>query len=331
MTSAAPASAPRGWPAAVTALYLLGAALLVTFYTLRTVWVLPYGMDGFTYGEPPFPFRYRMLVPLLARGLVTVAHIPLAWAYAALATLSVFALLLVFDRTLAQSMRRDTARVLAPFVLYPLAWNYCGLNLLYFPFDLPGVFFFAAALLAVTRRKWWIYYPLFAVATLNRETTWFYTVVCLFVLYRRMPARALALHVLAQAALWIGIKTALYRAFPSAEPQLFANMFAQNASTWRGMLTLHGSGLKDWAKLFLMFGGLWLVLPFIWRGRPEPVRRALLAAPVFVLPMLVVGTIDEARVYGELIPLITMPSLLWLAARLEGEPVTGPVPDFPGP
>lgn len=325
--SAAPPAAPPGaagggrsafgWPAAVAALYFLCAALLVAFYTVRTIWVLPYGMDGFTYGEPPYPFRYRILVPLLARGLVAATHIPLAWAYAALATLSVFGLLLVFDRTLADYVRRDTARVLAPFVLYPLAWNYCGLNLLYFPFDLPGVFFFAAAMLAVTRRQWWLYYPLFAIATLNRETTWFFTVVFLFVAFRRLPARGLAAHVVAQAALWVAIKVALYHAYPGAEPHLFANMITRNLETWRGMLTLRGSGLKDWAKLGLMFGGLHLALPWTWRGRPEPVQRALLAAPLFVLPMLLVGTIDEARVYGELVTVIATPTLLWLAVRLE--------------
>jgi len=311
----------RGWPAAITAAYFLCSALFVTFYTMRTVWVLPWGMTGFTYGEPPYPFRYRVLVPLLARNLAAWTHVPLAIVYGALATLAVFGLLLVYDRYLAQfTARRDTARVLALGILYPLAWNYCGLNLMYFPFDLPGVFFFTAALLALTRGRWSAYYLLFALATVNRETTWFFTVVCLFVWAGRMPARTLAAHVLAQAAIWIAIKTVLFHAYAGAGQGLFANMIAQNLATFRGMLTLQGSGPKDWAKLFLMFGSLWLVLPFVWRGRPEAVRRTLLAAPVFILPMLIVGTIDEARVYGELIPLIATPVLLHAASRLESTP-----------
>ena len=319
MNHAAAAGAPAGraGPVATSAVYLLCAALFVTLYTWRTVWVLPWGMAGFTYGDPPYPFRYRVLVPLIAKNLAAWTHIPLALVYAGLATLAVFGLLLVYDRYLAQFMRRDLARVLALGILYPLAWNYCGLNLMYFPFDLPGVFFFTAALLALTRGRWTAYYPLFALATVNRETTWFFTVVCLAVWMGRMPARALAAHVLAQALIWIAIKATLFHVYAGAGQGLFANMAAQNFATFRGMLTLQGSGLKDWAKLFLMFGSLWIALPFVLRGRPDPVRRALFAAPVFVLPMLIVGTIDEARVYGELIPLIATPFLLHVAARFE--------------
>jgi hypothetical protein len=311
---------PAAWPIALTALYLGCAALFVTFYTLRTVWTVKDGMEVFTYGAPPYPFRFRILVPMLARGLVAMTHIPLAWAYASLATLSVFGLLLVVDRYLAQYTRRDLARVLALGILYPLAWNFCGLNLMYFPFDLPGVFLFAAAFFALTRGRWFVYYALFVVATLNRETTWLLTVIFLCVQFRHVTVRALAGHAIAQAALWVGIKAVLFHAFPGEERILFADMAWQNLETIRGMLTLSGSGLKDWAKLGLMFGSLWLALPFVWRGRPEPVRRALLAVPVFIIPITIVGTIDEARVYGELLVLITMPSLLWLAARLEEPP-----------
>jgi hypothetical protein len=41
---------------------------------------------------------------------------------------------------------------------------------------------------------------------------------------------------------------------------------------------------------------------------------------LFLVPMLVVGTIDEARLYAEWIPLAAAPVLLALARRL-GEPV----------
>lgn len=308
---------PMAWPIALTVLYLGCAALFVTFYTLRTVWTVKDGMEVFTYGAPPYPFRYRILVPLLARGLVTMTHIPLAWAYASLVTVSVFGLLLIVDRYLAQYTRRDLARVLALGILYPLAWNFCGLNLMYFPFDLPGVFLFAAALFALTRGRWFVYYALFVVATLNRETTWLLTVVFLCVQFRHLGLRALAGHAIAQATLWVGIKAVLFHAFPGEDRILFADMAWQNRETIRGMLTLSGNGLHDWAKLGLMFGSLWLALPFVWRGRPEPVRRALLAVPVFLVPITIVGTIDEARVYGEVLVLIATPVLLWLAARLE--------------
>ena len=86
------------------------------------------------------------------------------------------------------------------------------------------------------------------------------------------------------------------------------------------MLTFSRAGLRDLAKLVLMFGGLWLLVPFIHREQPRFVRRALFTFPVFLLPMLVVGTIDEARLYAEWVPLVAAAWLLALAHRV-GESV----------
>ena len=306
----------RALGAAMTAFHFLSAALFMTFYTGRTRWIPP-GMEGFTNGQAPYPFRYRVLAPLLARASATLTHLPLALVYAALGTLAVFGLLLVFERLLAEFARRDLARVLAPAILYPVAWNYCGLNLMYFPFDMPGLFFMVAACLCLVRRSWPLYYALFVLGTLNRETTWFWTVLFLLVEFRRLPFRALTAHLAAQAAIWVGLKIALYDLFPGSERALFATMLPKNLDTWHGMLTLHGTGLKDWAKAVLMFGGLWLAVPFVLRGQPRFVQRTLWGVVPFVAAMIIVGTIDEARVYGEILPLVTLPVLIWLARRIE--------------
>jgi hypothetical protein len=293
----------------------LCAALFMALYTARTRWISP-GMDAFTHDAAPYPFRFRILIPGIARFLNETAHVPLGIAYAAIGTLAVFALLLVYERFLALWLERDFARVLAFGLLYPMAWNYLGLNLMYFPFDLPGLCFFTAGLLLLVRRQWLLYYPLFALATINRETTWFLTVVFLFTEWGRMRKGALLAHVLAQAVLWVAIKAALYQAFPGAERALFGSLWWKNQATLVGMFTLRDNGLKDWAKLFLMFGGFWMLVPFVWRGQPPFVRRALLAAPVLIAPMFLVGTIDEARQFPELIPLIATPVLLRLGAML---------------
>jgi hypothetical protein len=302
----------------VPAFYFLCATLFMELYTARTRWISP-GMDAFTHDAAPFPFRFRILIPLIARILNEDAHVPLWFAYFAIGTLSVFGLLLAYDRFLALFLPRDLARVLAFGMLYPLAWNYLGLNLMYFPFDMPCMFFFTAGLLLLYQRRWEFYYPLFALATINRETTWFLTVVLLFTAFGRMRGRTLALHVLSQAALWIAIKWALYRQVPDADRALFGSLWWKNEATLAGMFTLQGDGPKDWLKLFLMFGGLWMLVPWVYKGQPEFLRRALWAAPVLILPMFLVGTIDEARQFPELIPLIATPVFVRLG-RILGSP-----------
>jgi hypothetical protein len=287
--------------------------LFVSVYFARTHWIAP-GMDRFTYGHAPFPFRYRLLVPAIARFLASCG-IPLEWAYGITGTLGVFGLLLVYDRFLAKYMRRDLARVLALGILYPLGWNFLGLNKMNFPFDLPGTCLFTLALLLLHDRKWALYYPVFVLATLNRETSWLLGVICLFAWWRRMPTVPLLLHVAAQAAIWIGLKRLLFVLMPGGE--LYLHMEQTNLSTWTNMLTLHDTGPKDWTKLVLMFGGMWLLVPVLWKETPEFFRRALLTIPLFLAPLWIVGTIDEARVYAELIPLFATAPILWLAHRLE--------------
>ena len=202
--------------------YLGCAALFVDVYTAMTRWISP-GMAAFTHGQAPFPFRYRVLVTGLASFLER-AGLPLHAAYFLLATLAVFVLLLAFDQFLALFVRRDFAHVLAPGILYPLGWNYLGLNRMYFPFDLPGVALFTLALVLLAERRWAWFYVVFALATLNRETTWLLTFILLAVEWGRLPTRTLAAHVVTQALIWVALKVALAQAFPGG-PQ-FANMVA---------------------------------------------------------------------------------------------------------
>jgi hypothetical protein len=300
----------------VPLVYLGCAALFVDVYTAMTRWISP-GMAAFTHGQAPFPFRYRVLVTGLA-SLLERAGVPLHLAYFLLATLAVFGLLLAFDRFLALFVRRDFARVLALGILYPLSWNSLGLNRMYFPFDLPGVALFTLALVLLAERRWGLFYAVFALATLNRETTWLLTFILLAVEWGRLPVRTLVAHVVTQALIWTLIKFTLAHAFPGG-PQ-FANMVSKNVETWTGMLTFSRAGLRDLLKLLLMFGGLWLLVPVLYREQPRFIRRALWTFPIFILPMLVVGTIDEARLYAEWVPLVAAACLLPLAARL-GESV----------
>jgi hypothetical protein len=311
----------------VPAGYGLLALLFMAAYTSITSWPAA-GMAGFTDGDVGGPFRYRILVPLLARAAAAVLGRPLLfWIYGTLGSLAIFAFLLAYRALLRAFVRPELATLMAPAILYPTAWNYIALNRLYFPFDAAALFFFAAGWLAIQRRRWALYYPLLVLATLNRETSWVLPVVFALVGYRRSSSRSWALHLAAQAALWIVIKLVLYRALSSPDSTLFEPTLPVNLATWRGMLFLKGTGLKDWAKLFLAFGGLWLALPFVMRGQPEFVRRSLWAAVPVVIAMCFVGIVDEVRVYAEVVPLVATPIVIALARWVDGGRASPPPAD----
>ncbi len=296
--------------------YLSLAALFMAFYTVRTAWLPPWGIEGLTYAAP-FPFRYRILSTLLPGALARLTGARLEWLYAVQGTLYVWGALLVFRRLLARFMRADLAGVLAPGLLYGMTWHYCAMNLLYFPFDVPAVFFFVAGWCLLLERRWALYYPVFALATLNRETCLALTGVFALVGFRRMPMRTLVAHVAAQVALWIGIKAALWMAFAPGGHQLYIDSLEKNRYTLMQVIHMRDEGPKVVAKFLLWCGGLWAALPFITRGQPEPIRRSLGVIGPFFLGMVFVGTLREMRIYGELIPVVMAPSLIWVARQLE--------------
>jgi hypothetical protein len=89
-----------------------------------------------------------------------------------------------------------------------------------------------------------------------------------------------------------------------------------NLSTFRGMVHFTAHGLRDWAKLFLAFGGMWLAAPVLYRRQPRLIRRALWIVPLYVVVLFPVSILDEMRVHAELVPLLAAPPLLFLGRRV---------------
>ena len=125
------------------------------------------------------------------------------------------------------------------------------------------------------------------------------------------------LHCAAQLAIWIALKAWLawvFRDNPGAA--VFENQLRGNWGNALRLLKLDPTALQ----YLLTFGLLWLTVPLVWRYLPPFHRRALLVAVPFLLGMSVVGNLFEVRIYGELIPLVTTPAIVWLRRTLDYEP-----------
>jgi hypothetical protein len=179
------------------------------------------------------------------------------------------------------------------------------------------VFFFATGWYLLLKRRWVLFYPLFAIAVLNRETCLTLTGLYAFTAYRRVPMRTLLAHVVAQCAVWGAIKTGLWFAMAPHGHQLYSDSLEKNRYTLTQLLGMRGDSLKVVAKFLLWCGGLWAALPFVTKDQPEPVRRSLWVIGPFFLGMVFVGTLREMRIYGELIPIVTTPCLIWVARQLD--------------
>jgi len=268
-------------------------------------------------GDVPL-FRYRVLMPFLARSLAYVLGVDLKLIFQLLATLSVFGLLIVYRSYLSNFVRPEFATVMSVAIVYPMLWNFCLLNDLYYPFDLPSLFFFTLGCHYIYQRKWHLYYPVFVLALLNRETSCFLVFVMIFCFFRRMRSRELLWHVLAQGLIWAGLKSLFYFLL-GPDTRVFALFrLSFNARMLWGILTLSGNGPKDLTKLALAFGGAWWVLPWILRFQPRFLKRSTLVVIPFIVVIIFMGFADEIRDYVELIPVILSPVLYAFARGLAG-------------
>jgi hypothetical protein len=250
------------------------------------------------------------LVPWLVRGALEAHLIAPASERSLFARIQVAMLILlafVFRRYLSLFISDPTVSSVAALSLYAiLPFNY--FNLPYYPYDVPSVMFFTLGLILIHDERWWWFYPLFVIATLNRETSIFLTVAMVLALFDRYGWPTLGALAASQLAIWAAIKLVLYA------------LYAQNR--WMGyglyqfqlkvnLATLYALPIKGIIAL-ATWGCLWLAV-LVWRARIRDafLRRNLWVVPVFIAGMFFVGFIIELRIYGEVLPIVL--AAAWVA------------------
>jgi len=304
----------------VQALFVLVAVTFAGLYFQNTTHWSPADFESYVAGTMQYPqalgtFRTRVLMPWVGRAVLAIPGADPAWTFRAVAVFCGWGILLAYRAFLGEYVRRDAAAGLATLIAWPLLWNYCLLNRLYFPFDLPAILLTLLGCLAIRRRVWVATYAILALATLNRETGGFLIAVFAVCEWGRLSRGRWLGHLATQLALWAGIVIGLRAAYGGGADLSSLDWLRGNAQTLLDMLALRGNALKDWAKLVLAFGGAWWLIPPAWRRLPDPVRRLCLAAVPLLIATAYRGILDEVRVYGELIPVVATPGILWLAQK----------------
>jgi hypothetical protein len=259
------------------------------------------------------PFAHRVLVPRTIRWIVE----NLAPFATPLAVFRVFDALFVFFAFLAtRRLGRETLGSRergdgAGWRLFPLLGVHYVLSREYpfwYAWDMASVAVFAWGLVFLRSGAWAAYYPLFVLGTFNRETTCFLTFSFLFTRFGSMPRTKLALHCGAQLLLWLAVKWWLRELFRRQPGDVYQSVWRENAES-----------LADpamWRWYLMAFGGLWLVLPFVWhRIADRWLRAVVFIVPLFALGMFFAGVWSELRIWGELVPVVLLAVLAGLLPR----------------
>jgi len=253
------------------------------------------------------PYQYRALVPWISglfwkAGFVTDVYHFFYWVESGF----LMACLVAFRQLVAQQLRSPLLCDLLGFSIFwviPFNYIFSGRMTFFYPYDIPSIFFFTVGLILLRRENWKVYYPLFALATFNREISCFLTVIYAIVNFRKRPLPQIGMHVGAQAVIWIAIKLILWSAFSGNRGGGFIlNVIEHNTTSGIWNLFILSSIGYAWIPVLLMRHRI--ADPFF--------SRAVLVFYPFMAAMLFVGRLDEVRIYGELIPVFLMGAILIL-------------------
>jgi hypothetical protein len=306
----------------------------------------PASFERLARGEAMTPMQYRILVPMIARGAVKLAdRVPGLSTIGGLGAIrfanqmdrvkfalefaGILGLLVVFSiasrwtaEDLLEEASSGTVRRLFRWgslflLMLALPFHYLWKRTDYsYPYDIPSITFMVAGIALIVRRNWMVFYPVFVLATLNRETSCFLVVAMVLAERRRMPARTLACHVVLQSCLWGAVKAVLWLAFRANTNSAYCNV----AGLFKNSIGFNLHALlkpTSYVMLAAVYGYLWIPLLVMWRDIASRRLVALLwLVPIVHVAMLIPGEIVEIRIYAEMLPLVIWGVMAGLLGRL---------------
>lgn len=270
-------------------------------------------LRAFTHAAVDFPFRRRMLLQWFYRaGLEFGDHLKFFSAHTTIGPDTLVTLLLAFASTmlLILSAKLFISRILgpdSPFVWFSLLTlyitNYHQLLVhemrFMAPYDVPSAALFGLACYAAFSRNRWLYYPVFLIATFNRESTVFLPLVFLiFGLRKDLPLPEALRRFKPAAYLEVVLQLVAWRAILTFEEHITGGVVHQDSLVIRNLHML--ANPFHWSTYVSIFGFLWIpFLIFFNRISDIGLRRCALLAPLWAAVMVRYADMLEIRTNSE--------------------------------
>lgn len=278
-------------------------------------------LNAFLDGAAHKPFQFRMLVPWIVGGLRGMGFADVGTLYRAVDVAALIGGYYAI-RYYLNTYLPNQAAFWAFGIFYALPWNYLlarDIPIL-LPYDLMAVTLTTLALALAAREKWSHFYPVFILGALNRETILFVTLALGIAYWGSRPKSKFALHIAAQLVIWLAVKFTMGAMYEGNPGQSFEYYHVDSqVPHWATNLNV----LRNWPHLVMVlstFGFMWAVIPVGWKRLSESFpRRSLWAVLPFVVMVLVIGNLNEIRVFGELFPFVFVPVALIASSVLRHE------------
>ena len=262
-------------------------------------------------------FQKRFLVPVAAKFISQNTPICFDKSLKFVTALSTFGLLYYFNKLLKFYTKGVSSQFWCILLLIPVSWNYMFINSIYHAYDIPTLFFFCACIYLFLNKSYALFYIIFIIANLNRESTCFITISLTLLLlkfdtnlnikenYNRNSS--LARHLLMQMFIWLLFFLLTRWLIEDSPGHSYENTYSMkvfivdmlNGSTsWPYLNTETFFGNP---RCFLtLFGCSWILIPFLWKYIPKNCKKGLLLIPIYMVPALLYANLMETRVYHEL-------------------------------
>ena len=268
-------------------------------------------------------FQKRFLIPISANFISQNTTLSFDHSLKFITAISTFGLLYYFKKILELLTKSLATHYWCIFLLIPVGWNYMFINSIYHSYDIPSLFFFCACLYLFLNKRYILFYIIFAVATLNRESTCFIS-ISLFLLFSKFKFNyslqdnlirnsSLIRHLFSQAVLWflmVLLISWFVKDSPGKSYEVTFQMREFIAKMWHGLPSwpfLNTEKFFGNPRCFLtLFGCVWVVIPFLWKYIPKDCKKLLLLIPIYMIPALLYANLMETRVYHELNVIISL-------------------------
>ncbi len=269
------------------------------FYYVWLVWKGFSYLELVAYSLEIRPFVYRVLVPFLARALERLTGIQAVYCMIFLVVLSAIGLFYSLRYFYTAFRRNDEYAGMFSLISCEITFLLVLIGVK--PYDIVTVMFFALAFGLLARGKFNIYYLIFVIASINRETTFLLTLFFIVYFFNRIPRPQYLLGVLYQGIAYVVVKIlimAAYAGVPGTPAQ------------WRPLEVLKGYIDKPvwFAVLFFLFFCI-LIAIALWRWNEKPLFLRVAFITIFPIQLILhifLGYSYEIRVFAEVFPIMLL-------------------------
>jgi hypothetical protein len=310
--------------------YIIGLLFSILFSGYRFTnmmddWI---GFDRLIKHDFHRPFVTRPLIPWIAEVLVKLGFLP-EKSFQVLEILGCFLMLVLFEKYIRNFLINKSFSKIAAFLILLFVPYYLimpRLINLWYPYDIWATTINIALLLCLYRKKYFVYYLLFVVGTVNRETTCFVTIAMLFICLGEMPFRRLFIHLLCQLCLWLVTRSILEHIFAHTGGGLYEDNFRSNLGYLWNLLRAGGINDGSYGKslfhaisliaaLSYLFSNFYIVR--YWKMLDNRfLKRAFLTFIPYYFIVLLIGNIFEYRLMAEMLPLALAPLIVIVEKKL---------------